>query len=124
MRTPAGVECRFYYEDFNRGRSIQECRLILRNPKSGPWNPWLCRTCPVPAILRANACPNMTLEARVGREWLVRKQVKVRAFCARTGEEVADPMVGCGHCHEARWESIAESLRADPDGRWDAPVDE
>ena len=110
MRTPAGVECRFYYEDFNRGRTVQECRLIRRNPRSGPWRPQLCKTCPVPDILRANACPNMTLEARVERRWLVAKQVQARAFCSRTGEEVQDPRAGCGHCHEDRWQSILDSL--------------
>ena len=32
MRTPAGKECRFYYQDYNRGRNVQECRLIKANP--------------------------------------------------------------------------------------------
>src|SRR5688572_8219728 len=27
MRTPAGKECDFYYEDFHRGRELQECRI-------------------------------------------------------------------------------------------------
>ena len=120
MRTPAGTECRYYYEDFNRGRTIQECRLIRGNPDSAPWKPGLCKTCPVPAILRANACPHMQLEAWVSRRWLVLSQVRVRAFCkrtlrartqrARTNQVVADPMVGCGHCHEERMRAIEESL--------------
>jgi len=100
MRTPAGTECKFYYEDFHRGRSKQECRLIQRNPASEPWRPHLCKTCPVPAILRANACSNMVLEARVGRRWGLLRQVKVQAFCLLTMEKVAEPMVGCGRCHE------------------------
>ena len=100
MRNPAGAECRFYYEDFNRGREIQVCRLIERNPQSNAWQPRLCKTCPVPAILRANACPNLTLQAQVGRWWLIFRQVEVRAFCSLTGEEVSEPMVGCGRCHE------------------------
>ena len=100
MRTPAGVDCKFYYEDFNRGRETRVCRLLERNPRSSAWQPSLCKTCPVPAILRANACPNMSLEAQVGRRWLILKQVEVRAFCTLAGEEVAEPMVGCGRCHE------------------------
>lgn len=110
MRTPAGTECRYYYEDFNRGRTAQECRLIQGNPNSAPWKSGLCKTCPVPAILRANACPHMHLEAWVGRRWLVLPQVRVRAFCERIDQAVADPMVGCGHCHEERMREIEESL--------------
>jgi hypothetical protein len=110
MRTPAGTECRFYYEDFMRGREIQECRLIASNPDSRPWRPSLCRTCPVPAILRANGCPNMTLEAWVGSRWLVLPQVRVRAFCTLSQQEVAEPMVGCGRCQGEGWHSIQESL--------------
>ena len=30
MRTPAGTECPYYYADYYRGRSKQECRLIDR----------------------------------------------------------------------------------------------
>ena len=100
MRTPAGTECRFYYEDFNRGRETQVCRLIERHPRSEPWRPSLCKSCPIPAILRANSCSNMVLEARVGRRWAILRQVEVRAFCTLTGEVVAEPMVGCGRCHE------------------------
>jgi len=100
MITPAGQECRFYYADFHRGRSHQECRLIGKNPDSAPWEPSLCARCPVPAILRANACPNMVLEARVGRRWGLLRQVKVRAFCLLAMAKVVEPMVGCGRCHE------------------------
>ena len=102
MRTPAGAECRFYHADYHRGRSRQECRLIARNRASERWTPDLCRTCPVPAILQANACPNMVLEARVGRRFGLLRRVVVEAFCTLTKEEVIEPMVGCGHCHEHR----------------------
>lgn len=110
MRTPAGIECSFYYEDYNRGREIQECRLIKRNPQSAAWRPKLCRTCPVPAILLANGCSNMALTAHVGWRWLGR-QVKVSAYCTLAGEPVDDPMIGCGRCHGEQWESIRDSLR-------------
>jgi hypothetical protein len=100
MRTPAGTECPYYYEDFHRGRSTQECRLIGRNPRSEPWEPKLCTRCSVPAILRANACPNMALEARVVRRWLgLAHHVEIYAVCTKYQIEVADPYVGCGHCH-------------------------
>jgi len=100
MRTPAGTECRFYYADFHRGRSTQECRLIARNLRSEPWQPHLCARCSVPDILRANACPNMVLEAQVARRWLgLVRRVEVYAVCTKYQVEVADPYVGCGHCH-------------------------
>ncbi len=103
MITPAGQECRYYYEDYYRGRERQECRLIARNPRSEPWRPELCRACPVPGILRANACPHMALEAQVEKRLLgLRRQVTVEAVCAKYLESGFDPYVGCGHCHEER----------------------
>ena len=70
MLTPAGTECPDYYADFSRGRSIQECRLVARNPHSDPWQPKLCGKCEVPDILRANGCSHMVLQARVVRRCL------------------------------------------------------
>ena len=100
MRTPAGTECPYYYEDFARGRSTQECRLVARNPRSDPWQPRLCAKCEVPAILRANACTHMVLQARVVRRWLgLVRRVEVYAVCAQHQVEVQDPYVGCGHCN-------------------------
>jgi hypothetical protein len=77
-------------------------RNVARSRTSEPWTPDLCKTCPVPAILQANACPNMILEARVRRRFGLLRRVVVEAFCTLTKEEVAEPMVGCGHCHEHR----------------------
>jgi hypothetical protein len=100
MRTPAGTECPYYYADFFRGRSTQECRLIAHNAQSEPWRPNLCWRCAVPAILRANACPNLVLGARVVRRWLgLVRRVEVYAVCAEHHVEVQNPYVGCGHCH-------------------------
>lgn len=99
MRTPAGSECPYYYEDFYRGRSTQECRLVGRDSQLA-WEPKLCSRCPVPGIVRANGCPSMVLEGRVVRRWfgLVRR-VEVYAVCTEHQVEVTDPYVGCGHCH-------------------------
>jgi hypothetical protein len=100
MRTPAGTECRYYYEDFHRGRSAQECRLIRRSPRSQDWEPRLCSSCRVPDILRANSCPNMVLQATVQRRWFgLSRRVRVHAVCTEYQVEVEDPFVGCGHCH-------------------------
>jgi hypothetical protein len=103
MITPAGTECRYYYADYFRGRERQECRLIAQNSQSEPWRPELCRGCPVPGITRANACQNLVLEGRVKRSFLgLSRRVEVDAVCSKHLVEVAEPHVGCGHCHEER----------------------
>lgn len=102
MKTPYGHECRYYYQDFHRGKSLQECRLV-GNSATEPWRPELCRTCPVPGILWANACPNMVLEGRVVRRWLgLTRRVEVYAVCTLTATPVTEPHVGCGECHQHR----------------------
>jgi hypothetical protein len=101
MITPAGKECRYYYADYYRGRETQECRLIGRNPHSEGWTPALCKNCPVPGILLANACPNLVLEGKVVKGLLgLRRKVRVTAVCSKHLVEVEKPHVGCGHCHE------------------------
>ncbi len=103
MITPAGQECRYYYADYARGRERQECRLLAQNRHGERWHPELCFSCPVPNILRANACPNLVLEARVERRWFgLRRQVRVRAVCSKYLVSVEEPAVGCGRCHEER----------------------
>ena len=99
MITPYGQECKYYYQDFHRGRSTQECRLLQRRTQEERWESSLCRSCPVPDILRANACPNMVLEGRIVRRFFLWRWVEVSAFCVETMEEVENPYVGCGQCH-------------------------
>ena len=100
MRTPFGQECRYYYQDFHRGRSAQECRLVEQSPSSGSWSPDLCRDCPVPGILRANGCSHLRLQARVVKGFLgFGRRMEVTAACARSGSRVERPYVGCGQCH-------------------------
>jgi hypothetical protein len=101
MRTPAGKECPYYYADFHRGRSVQECRLIDRGPDAGRWKADLCARCPVPGIVMANACTNMVLSAKVRSGFLgLGRRVEVEATCLRTLEAVPEPHIGCGLCHE------------------------
>lgn len=99
MRTPAGKECSFFYGDYYRGRQVEECRLLGR--AGLPWRAALCKTCPVPGIQMANACPHMVLEPRLARPFpFISQQVQVRAYCAESHREGFDPHIGCGHCHE------------------------
>lgn len=101
MRTPAGTECQYFYADFHRGREVQECRLIDRNPQGSKWTPDLCSGCPVPKILLANACPNLILDAEVKTGFLrIGRGVKISARCIRSQEMVEEPQIGCGLCHE------------------------
>jgi hypothetical protein len=99
MRTPAGFECKYFYGDYFRGRSEEECRLLQAAGQK--WSPDLCKTCPVPAIGRANACEFLQLRARVTRPFSAgfMRRVEVSAFCEKTHRPVNEPQIGCGDCH-------------------------
>ena len=100
MRTPAGVECSYFYGDYYRGRNQEECRLIGRAAPPYDWRPDLCQTCPVPAIQRANDCQNMVLQATVSRGFLGRwRRVRIKAYCTLSKKNVQEPEIGCGQCH-------------------------
>jgi len=101
MRTPAGQECPHYYADFHRGHNRQECRLLGRHPQGPRWQPSDCGRCPVPRLILANACPNLRLEARLIPGVLgLGRRVEVHARCDLHAVSVAEPEIGCGHCHE------------------------
>ncbi|GAB4525077.1 MAG: hypothetical protein Fur0018_09220 [Anaerolineales bacterium] len=99
MQTPAGKTCPHFYGDYHRGRQHEECRLLEEHRQ--PWQPSLCETCPVPDILQANACPNLRLRPQVRRDLLPwRKRVVLTAYCTKSQQEVAEPHIGCGQCHD------------------------
>lgn len=103
MRTPAGKECRFYYQDFHRGRNIQECRLAKENPESLRWHPNDCTRCPIPDILNANAAKDMELQLTIKARFLgFGRYSEVSAYCLRHHIPIADPYVGCPKCNEER----------------------
>lgn len=100
MRTPAGKECQYFYGNYFRGREHEECRLLLDASPPLPWNPSLCRTCPVPEILLANACKHMILEPRLERSLpFMKRQVRVVAHCIKSLASDFNPHTGCGQCH-------------------------
>lgn len=100
MKTPAGFECRYFFGDYYRGRKREECRLIGNVPPPHHWTADLCKTCPVPGIQRANACPHMVLDARVSRGFLgLNRKVQISAYCNKSFQIVSEPHVGCGQCH-------------------------
>jgi hypothetical protein len=99
MRTPFGSECLYFYGDYARGRNREECRLL--QGAGLEWDASLCKTCPVPAIKRANACEFIRLRPRITRPLtqLFRRQVDVSAYCEKSSQAVSEPHVGCGQCH-------------------------
>jgi hypothetical protein len=100
MKTPAGFECEFFHGDYFRGRNVEECRLIARNPKSERWAPGVCKSCPVPKVTRSNACQHMRLEATVVKTLLgLGRKIEVKGYCSKSTRWVESPEVGCGQCH-------------------------
>jgi hypothetical protein len=103
MKTPAGKECPEYHADFHRGRRVQECRLIKRNPHSAPWHPGDCSRCSVPDIFRANASESLRLSLQVKPGLLgIGRKLVVSAFCEKHKAAIDDPYVGCEACNAER----------------------
>lgn len=99
MITPAGKECRFYYQNFHRGHSEQECRLVEQNRNSKAWQPKDCAKCPVPEILQANSSPDLVLETTIKEGFMgLNRRVEVKAFCSKHLIDVPQPHVGCPEC--------------------------
>jgi hypothetical protein len=119
MRTPAGRECRHYYEDFHRGRDKQECRLIKRNPNSLAWKPTDCQNCPIPDILNANASPNMELTLTVDTKMFgLRRTMNVTAHCTKHDIGIEDPYIGCPLDNQEKKEALdifRQALEQDDD---------
>ncbi len=99
MRTPAGKECKYFYGDYYRGRTLEQCNLLQAAAQR--WSPDLCRTCQIPTILQANACEFLQLRAVVNRQFaaLLQRRVQVSAYCEKVNRSVAEPQIGCGECH-------------------------
>ncbi len=99
-KTHRRPNCPYYYEDYFRGRETLACRLIERNPKSRPWKPSLCQTCPVPDILAQTRVSDLALEVTVVKK-LWRERVEVFAVCTRHLRRLEDPLV-CPECEAER----------------------
>jgi hypothetical protein len=100
MKTPQGIECPYFFGDYFRGRNLEECRLVFEGPTKIDWSSKLCRSCPIPALNRANACQNMVLTAWVEKSLFgIFRHVKYSAFCTKSNSAVKEPEIGCGMCH-------------------------
>ncbi len=103
MRTPAGKDCRYYYQDFHRGRDVQECRLVKENPDSLPWRPNMCERCPVPEILSANSSTTLDLKLTIAPVILgLGRRLVIEAVCTKHGIKIDDAYVGCPKCNAER----------------------
>lgn len=121
MRTPAGKECPEYYQDFKRGRNVQECRLAKRNKDSASWHVADCQRCPVPEIVMANASPHMRLKLTIRPGILgIGRRLVVEAYCEKHSIPIPDPHVGCPSCNAER-PGLAAFLNALEEGGGDTP---
>ncbi len=103
MRTPAGKECPYYYANFHRDSHVQECRLIKGNPQSLPWRPEDCKDCPVPAVVAANASPDLRLELIIRPAFMgLGRRKSLTAFCNKHAVPIEDPYIGCARCAAER----------------------
>lgn len=117
MRTPAGQECKYFYGDYYRGRTREECRLLAASPTHPNWTPDLCNTCPVPGIHQDNACEHMVLTGSVQRPFpFIRRQVSIKATCTKCQCAVPEPHVGCGECHSLPPIFTGDPLDSNPTG--------
>lgn len=99
MRTPYGQECTFFFGDYFRGRNFEECRLITDSNSQQNWSTKICKSCPVPNILQANACQHMQLTGVIKKDFGFIKRMNVSAYCEKNKTKVKEPHVGCGQCH-------------------------
>lgn len=100
MQTPVKINCHYFYGNYYRGRQQEECRLIGNQQPPGNWTRDLCKHCPVPGIIRANACTNMVLNVRIQSGFLnFNRRVIIDAICTKTQQPVSEPEIGCGECH-------------------------
>ncbi|MCS6843713.1 MAG: hypothetical protein NZ528_05205 [Caldilineales bacterium] len=94
--------CRFYYEDYYRGREVQECRLP-RSRDSLRWQRPVCDTCPVPGILRETDCAHLALEGTIRKRFPFGERMEVFAVCTRHMVQLKDPR----HCPQCAAEQAA-----------------
>lgn len=100
MRTPFGSECKFYYEDYHRGRNRQECRLAQQSGSKDNWSFRMCKSCALPRLQQANSCINLFLFGQAQKGLLgLGRRMNIYAHCSKDGAEVEEPEIGCGRCH-------------------------
>ncbi len=73
------------------------------NPQSLSWKPVDCVRCSVPAILYANASPDLELTLTIKPRLLgLGRTAIIEARCARHRTQLEDPYLGCPECSADR----------------------
>lgn len=113
MRTPAGAECGFYYEDLHRGAELRECRAVTA-PGSLPWRTSDCARCPVPEILRRAGGPDLSVRITIrSLPFGLARSVYAECWCERHARKIAEPLAGCPACRAESEEVLRGALEAD-----------
>lgn len=114
MRTPAGAECGFYYEDLHRGANLRECRALMA-PGSLAWRPSDCERCPVPEILHLVGSPDLGVRITIrALPFGIARSVHAECWCERHVLDIAEPLEGCPACKAEAEEAIRGMLEAEP----------
>ena len=82
MPTKPNPNCRYFYDDYHRGKETTECRL----PKSRDslrWERNVCDTCPVPAILRETNSAHLALEGAIRKRFPFGQRMEIFAVCTK-----------------------------------------
>lgn len=112
MRTPAGAECGFYYEDLHRGAEQRQCRAP-KAPGSLAWRPPDCGRCPVPEILLRSGGPDFGVRITIrALPFGLARSVRAECWCDRHLLEVAEPLEGCPACRAEAEEVLRRAIQA------------
>lgn len=87
--------CRFYFEDYHRGREVSECRLP-KSRDSLQWERSICDACPVPELLRETNCAYLALEGTI-RKKVFGQRIEIFSVCTKHLIQLPDGKT-CNQC--------------------------
>lgn len=113
MRTPAGSECDFYYEDLHRGAEHRECRAKTASG-SLAWRTEDCDRCSVPEILRRAGSPDLGVRIAIrSLPFGLARSVRVECWCDRHTLDITEPLKGCSACRGEAEEVFRAAMEAE-----------
>lgn len=108
MSTKPRPNCRFYYEDYFRGRETLECRLP-QSRDSLRWARKICDSCPVPDILRETDCLHLALEGTIRKRFPLGERMEVFAVCTKHMVQLPDGR-HCAQCAAEQADVASQAL--------------